>query len=151
MLVYMQVSGITGVGGPPRPDWIPLEDCQFGFFRKESGTENTSDPSKTLVKAGAKQVTITKFSDRATPSLAAWLNSAEPRQVDIEYCVNPTLWLVGFTLIGARLRSYKADFSASIITESLSIDYESIMLDYFQQDQTNRDAASSDFEFPAPA
>jgi type VI secretion system Hcp family effector len=160
VFVYMKVSNpdITGVGQPSRPDWICLEDCTFGFKRNDTNTAGNPQTGEPEVPADAQAVEITKFSDRSTPALAAWMASpAQARTVTIEYCNNPTeLSLVDFVLEGARLRSYKAtyDATADLMKETLSIHYKKLVLNYWQQSAANRDSgndASFEYEAGVPA
>ncbi|MEO6709098.1 MAG: type VI secretion system tube protein Hcp [Planctomycetota bacterium] len=155
MFIYMQVDQIKGVGDEPRPDWIWLDQCTFGFERKETSTEKTSEAPETKVRAVASSVAISKPSDLSTPSLVSWMASGQPRKVKIEYSLVTDLPYVEFTLTNAVLNSYSSSFEASgtggSVIETLSIEYEDIELDYWEQGQTNEDAALSSFKLEAGA
>ncbi len=146
MFVYMQVDKISDVGREPRQGWMLLEHCTFGFCRKDMNTGNADDSTATTVRAVAKPITITKLSDRGTTALASWLTEADPRGVQIEFCIRPgDLYLVKLTLGKAQLRSYKADFNSNSVTESFQINYQEIELKYWEQGKTNEDQAFSSF------
>lgn len=143
MFVYMQVSGITGVGQPPRPDWVWLEVCRFGWERTQTSTELTeAKPGETepKVTAVSKPVTIEKVSDRATPKLLAWMNAADPRKVTVQFCLVPTEPLIEVKLVGARLRSYNASFdnTQQEVREVLMLIYDEVALNYKETGATNR-------------
>lgn len=150
MLVYMKVSGITDVGQDPRPGWIWLTDCSFGFYRKEVSAGGTDDSAQTEIRAAAKALKLTKSADRSSAALISWMSTAEPRDVSIEFCVRPDLPQVEFKLKRARLRNYEAqitsDKDTAGVKETLTVDYEEISIDYWQQGSTNEDADMNWFE-----
>ena len=149
MYVYLFVEEITGVGQEPREDWARVKDCTFGFHREDPATEGAEQSDETLIKTVSKPITITRATDRATPSLAAWMDKGDARAVTVEYSLTPsTLYLLKFELAGARLRTYQAslDGDSGGVTETLSIDYEAIQLTYWQQGMTNTDQDVADFE-----
>ena len=150
MFVYMEVPGIEGVGPVPRPDWISLEQCTFGFERQETSTKKADEAAETTVRAVAKPLSISRAADRATPALAAWMALGDPREISIEFCLKPEISLVEFTVKGARLRSYSARFESyqntTCVMERLSIEYEDIDLTYWQQSELNEDKEASSFE-----
>lgn len=151
MFIYMRVDEITGVGDEPRPDWIWLEQCTFGFERKEPSAQSGTEATETRVRAIASAVTIDKPSDLSTPSLVAWMSSGSSRTVKIEYSLVTDLPYVEFTLKGACVTSYKADATSADVKETLTIEYDEISLDYWEQGQTNEDLALSSFELKAGA
>ena len=157
MFIYMRVEGIKGVGQSPRSegtDWIMLTNCTFGFQRPFEPTTNESEGDDATKKKTARlPISIKKFSDRATPALASWRASNDVRKVEIEFSLIPTISLIEFEVNGARLQSYEATYSGTeaVVTETLSIEYESIELLYWLQAATNEDAGSaSNFSLPKP-
>ncbi len=154
MYVYLLVEEITGVGQEPREDWARVKECTFGFQRGDPATEGADQSDESNIRTVSRPITITRASDRATPSLVAWMDKGDARAVTVEYSLTPsTLYLLKFELAGARLRTYQAalDGDAGGVTETLSIDYEAIQLTYWQQGLTNTDLDVADFELASGA
>ena len=144
MFVYMHVENITGVGQALHQgthDWILVEDCRFGFMRTDAGAV-LKEGEEVKVRAIAKAIVLSRRSDAATTKLNEWLTKEDPRTVQLEFCIRPDdLYLVRLDLSKAQLRSYQVESRKDPegMYESYQLDYEDLMLDYWEQAKTNRD------------
>ena len=154
MLVYMQVSGISGSGGGARPGWIWLDKCTFGFERSAE-TEIDDDSPTAPKKPELDPVIIEKPADASSAALMRWIEQGDPRSVTLEFCVNVKTVVMRCTLEQARLLTYHADASGgrnARVKDVLSLNYKSIDIEYKQYGVDNvGSTAQTQFSYDSEA